>query len=413
MAALSKRRVLLVQFGPEHRLSLTVSRALGQWRGTTIHLLSDSPHSAARYSRYVASSAICPDSLTQEQRVEALLQETRRTAADVVLPVDQWATRTVIAARSALPSSVRTAPVPSVESLAVADDKGALAELLAQNGIPLPRTLAVGAGDAFEAAIRGLRFPVLLKPARSAGGRGIESFPDADAIIGRIRGNPTPSGASIVQEFVPGSDLGCNVLCERGQVIAYTLQRGLARRPYPFQICPAVSFGRDDAALESVRRLMAALRWDGVANVDLRKDSISGCASVLEINPRFWASLLASVAFGVNFAELACRLALGLEVPFEPVETGTFIVREASALRDLAGRLDWEGETIRGSAKSVLRFVARDPVPTVMPFVRALIPPVRTVTRRGTPGAPPPPPSTSTCAAMARSTPTSHSCPPP
>ena len=68
-----------------------------------------------------------------------------------ILPVDQGATRTLVAAAPGLPASVKAAPVPPLPSLDLADDKGRLAALLAVSGLPMPRTLAVAADVEFAA----------------------------------------------------------------------------------------------------------------------------------------------------------------------------------------------------------------------------------------------------------------------
>jgi len=61
--------------------------------------------------------------------------------------------------------------------------------------------------------------------------------------------------------------------------------------------------------------LMAALRWSGVAHVDLREHAATGRIDVIEVNPRFWGSLLGSLHAGVNFPQLTALSALGVPLP--------------------------------------------------------------------------------------------------
>jgi hypothetical protein len=72
-----------------------------------------------------------------------------------------------------------------------------------------------------------------------------------------------------------------------------------------------VEFVHDERVIGVVRELMAAVRWSGVAHVDLRYDSNTGAVNIIEVNPRFWGSVLASLHAGVNFPHLACLAALG------------------------------------------------------------------------------------------------------
>jgi protein-tyrosine-phosphatase len=53
--------------------------------------------------------------------------------------------------------------------------------------------------------------------------------------------------------------------------------------------------------LDAARRLMAALRWTGVAMVEFRQDPRSGRWIFIEINGRFWGSLPLALAAGVDF----------------------------------------------------------------------------------------------------------------
>lgn len=62
---------------------------------------------------------------------------------------------------------------------------------------------------------------------------------------------------------------------------------------------------------------MQSLQWSGVANLDLRYNSKTGQLNVLEINPRFWQSLMGSVSIGVNFPYLLYLLSS--DISFEPV----------------------------------------------------------------------------------------------
>ena len=53
-----------------------------------------------------------------------------------------------------------------------------------------------------------------------------------------------------------------------------------------------------------------ALRWHGPAQVEFMVDRQAKRACLLEINGRFWGTLGLSIAAGINFPLLACRMAL-------------------------------------------------------------------------------------------------------
>ena len=57
------------------------------------------------------------------------------------------------------------------------------------------------------------------------------------------------------------------------------------------------------------------LNWNGIACFDLRRDKLSGEIFILEINGRFWASLLAALKRGgINFPLLMAKYAMGEQI---------------------------------------------------------------------------------------------------
>ena len=115
-------------------------------------------------------------------------------------------------------------------------------------------------------------------------------------------------------------------------MLAHTIQRATSPAPNRFQPSRAVEFVAHDEVLRLVKRLMAALNWNGVAHVDLREDVSTGRVEIIEVNPRFWGSLLGSLHAGVNFPHLAALSALGVphpEIVYRGCRyaSGTFAVR--------------------------------------------------------------------------------------
>jgi len=368
----SRRTVLVVELGSEHGLALLVARSLAEWHGTRIHILTADAASAARYSRHVQSLCSWGSASSAGTAGGILSQEAKRVRADVVLPVDQQAVRVLTAHRHSLSAATRLVPMPSIASLDHADDKHAVALLLQELQLSLPRTIPVTRDSGFAGTLGTLSFPVLLKPTRRAGGRGIREFATAAALVEYAMHGTLGDEPHIVQEFVRGYDLSCNVLCEDGRIVAHTLQRGFLPPAKPFQMPSGVEFFYHDDTMASIRKLVAALKWNGVANIDMRFDEAEGRARILEINPRFWASLLGSVSVGVNFAELACRIALDLECPAVDYRLGRFIVQKRVALRHLFGVLRRDRNRSTSPLRSVLSYLAVDPFPEIALLVRQL-----------------------------------------
>ncbi|WP_457654160.1 carboxylate--amine ligase [Rhodocaloribacter sp.] len=282
--------------------------------GVPAHVLALGAWSPSRFSRRRASFH-ARESAGGEAHLKAIRRAVARSGADVVLAVKEETVRLLAAHPDALPETVRVGLVPPVASFDRVVDKARLAVCLAEHSLPHPATLPCSGDEAFEEAARDLVFPILLKPVRGGDSGNIRRFETPAALRAFLRTNTCSPGAFIAQHFVPGFDIDCSVLCREGEVLAHTIQKGIIPRPKPFAPPAGIAFVAHEGVLSVTRRLMRALRWSGVAHVDLRCDA-EGRVFVIEVNPRYWGSLLGSLAAGVNFPYLACLSALGR--PFAP-----------------------------------------------------------------------------------------------
>jgi predicted ATP-grasp superfamily ATP-dependent carboligase len=108
----------------------------------------------------------------------------------------------------------------------------------------------------------------------------------------------------VLQEFIEGYDIDCSLLCNDGKFKAYTIQKGILFGNQKYAPAIGLQFLINDRLLEVVKQLMESLKWSGVAHIDLRYDKETSDYKVIEINGRFWSSLDASAAAGVNFPYL-------------------------------------------------------------------------------------------------------------
>ena len=159
------------------------------------------------------------------------------------------------------------------------------------------------------------------------------------------------------------------VLAHNGQVLAHSVQRGLVPAASAYAPTQAIEFVHCPAMVLVVRQLMAALRWNGVAHIDLRYDTRSGRMNVIEINPRFWLTVVGSaLAAHVNFPVLACRAALGRPVPTPLAVPGRYIPF-ANFLQYKYGRRRGEKIPFALADTSVANFLG-DPLPKLFYLLR-------------------------------------------
>ena len=213
------------------------------------------------------------------------------------------------------------------------------------------------------ALLRRLRFPVLLKPRRGVNGEGIRHFGDAASLLQHMQGLGAGTAEYLVQSFIAGEDIDCSVLCDRGTVLAYTIQRPFLPALHAYGPSPGVRFLAHSGVLETVERLAASLEWSGIAHIDLREDGASGQPYILEVNPRYWGSLLGSLSVGVNFPYLSCLAALRIPFPRPTYATGIYVSKHR-LMSPLAhagrGRLAPQMVAYRDT---IWRYTLADPLP--------------------------------------------------
>lgn len=131
-------------------------------------------------------------------------------------------------------------------------------------------------------------------------GAGIVFFTNQAELEQFLR-NQEDSADFIIQEFIQCYDLSCSVLCRNGEILAYTIQRGVIPGRERFQPPAGIEFVHQEQVIKNVKRLMQALKWSGIVNIDFIYDENDKQAKILEVNPRYWQSLLGSLFAGVNF----------------------------------------------------------------------------------------------------------------
>jgi carbamoyl-phosphate synthase large subunit len=232
--------------------------------------------------------------------VDGIAQLCEADGIDVVFSTVDVELPPLAARRTELAGAVLAAP--SVETLSVTLDKWELAERCAPLlRVPETRLLT------HEGVAHDWEFPVIVKPRRGAGSRGVRLVADR----GQLESLGTDD-ALIIQEHLPGLEYSVDVIANGDGHVVAAVPRTRTRVDSGVSIA-----GRTvhDVSLEQTAASVAlAIGLTGVANVQLRIDS-KGVPALLEVNPRFPGALPLTIAAGVDMPSLALDLALGLEIP--------------------------------------------------------------------------------------------------
>jgi predicted ATP-grasp superfamily ATP-dependent carboligase len=235
-------------------------------------------------------------------------------------------------------------------------------------------------------------FPVILKPAMKEGfNRFIAAkawqVDDRRALLARYHeacGLVAPD-LLMVQELVPGggeTQFSYAALCQDSRPIASVVAR--RTRQYPMDFGRAVTFVEtvhEPGIVEPAVRLLAALRFTGLVEVEFKQDPRDGRYKLLDVNPRIWGWISLCGRAGVDFPYLLWLLIRGDAVPWMRGAIGVKWMRLSTDLPTavqemLRGRLSLRTYTrsFRGPHASAI-FAPDDPLPGLLelPFMAYLI----------------------------------------
>ncbi|WP_161991900.1 ATP-grasp domain-containing protein [Flagellimonas algicola] len=289
---------------------------LAQSKDTEIHVIVNEKKQFYRHSRFIKTVTICPLEITNEELQLKINDLCEKLGIDIILPIQESLIHFLSTNKELLPKNVKIVDLPPSNSLSTVTNKIAFSKHLENNNISGP--LSYVTSDCKLSNIENLRFPLLFKPhavTETGMGKGIVLLKEKGELQ-KICNEETNNkdGEFLFQEYIAGYDIGCGVLCKKGEIIAHTIQKDILGDKRNFAPVNGIQMIHDSEVLSIVARLMKSLDWNGVAQVDLIYDIAKDRILVLEVNGRYWSTLLASLRAGVNFPSLAIQSALGNEL---------------------------------------------------------------------------------------------------
>jgi D-aspartate ligase len=365
--------------GGDYR-GLCVARSLGR-RGIPVWVLREGEDSIAATSRHTRRSIPWPSGRESEQADYLLAVGARNR-------LDGWAlfptgdeTAALVARHAGSLSERFRLTTPPWEVMRLAYDKRLTYELAARVGLDFPWTSYPATHE--RAAVLRSPFPAILKPAfkprlnRFTHARAWR-VEDREQLLARYDEARTlvPPELIMVQEVIPGggeAQFAYAALCADGRPLASLVAR--RTRQYP------ADFGHSSSFVETVdrpeveqcaRRLLAAMDYSGLVEVEFKRDLRDGRLKLLDVNPRLWTWHTIGRRVGLDFPYLSWQWVQGERVQDVRVQSGVKWVRMGTdvpvAAREIAcGRLsprDYIGSLL--PPLELALFAADDPLPALM-----------------------------------------------
>lgn len=344
--------------GTDTRVVLAILRSLGRKRIATDVAWLD-PDSIALRSRYLHRFHAIPDySPTSDLWKERLTRLLEQESYDLVIPAND---STLVPLQLHRQDFVRFPEIllHDQATFDVVFDKAKSFDLAQRLGVNVAPGIRVEKFDR-RSLPADLAFPAIVKPLTTFDGERedgasnvvlkIESWGDLE----RTLRTPPYDRGCLVQEFFPGVGMGVEVLVHEGRILtAHQHQRLHETMSYGSSYRKSVPL--DGELYDAAEKLMAALRYTGVAMVEYLYDLETKRWIFVEINGRFWGSLPLAIAAGADFPYYLYRFwVAGVRTFPRDYRTGIYC-------RNLL--LDWQGrKTRKRTGKSRTRELIDDVV---------------------------------------------------
>lgn len=236
----------------------------------------------------------------------------------------------IVAERLGLPTN----PAKSVEILGV---KHKFRKFLQDNGFPCPMTFTFSPGTPIGEVLdglRGLKFPIVVKPTDSSGSKGVSFLESTDGIEGAIihAGEYSRNKIIIAEEFIQRGFphvIGGDIFVENGVITLYGDMAALREDggksliPVGEKMPNGLNEKQKDALKKELQKVIDALDIrNGELNIELLIDK-DDIPHFLELGPRAGGNMIPiqlSDAFGVDLIRANILAAMGEPVNLDPIE---------------------------------------------------------------------------------------------
>jgi predicted ATP-grasp superfamily ATP-dependent carboligase len=298
--------------------TLDIVRCLGK-RGIDVYAMGERSMDVSFHSRYCKEGIIGPHP-KKDEYVEFLAQTLRSRNIDILIPVRYWSTEKISRNRTKLDPSTHI-EIAKLESFRLAASKKRTYELAKALGVPYPKTIYPRDLDEVKEISRNIKYPVVIKPINE--GWSSPLYPRTPKeLLQRYRAmcqqdSPSKDNFPMIQEYV---------VADSTHSFSALYQRGICKRVFMWnEIRSFPASGGVSTYSESIYdpklkeyglKLLDALEWHGVANIEFKLDKKDKQFKLMEINPKFWASVEVASQSGIDFPYLLCQMANGVQLEY-------------------------------------------------------------------------------------------------
>lgn len=296
----------------KNRIAYNIVRSLGQ-KGINV-ITSDSNKTAMSFSsRYSNSNFIYPSpfNINHTEFVDCMINEIIKHKARVLIPVLE---ETYLVSKYKKEFLKHTAlVVPDYDQILLAHNKDKWEKIANDLNIRTPVTYNIEELKSGKYILGKLPYPLLIKPKQGGGGWGINqinSEKELEIYLSKDSYLERHWERFYIQEKIDGHTVCVAMLFNKGKLRAKVAYKQL--REYPVKCGQAtmrISINSPHAE-GNLQLLLEHLLWHGVCQADFIIEKDTGLPYLVDLNPRFWGSLIQGIASGVDFPFLYYQIAL-------------------------------------------------------------------------------------------------------
>lgn len=273
-------------------------------------------HCCGMYSKCVDKKIIypCPNEKPAEF-IAFLLAYLKNNKIDMVFPLGDIVTDIIAANQEEIKKYTKII-LPNYDIFVQGRNKVLTLRAAHKANCPIPLTWFSEDEPIAQIIDKIKQYPVLIKPAISAGARGITICHSKEDVSNNFQRIYNKYGQSYIQEYVPQNGVQYKVdavMDENQELYAGVVYSKL--RYYPVNGGSSVlnkTEYRPDILQQAVN-VMKELKWVGLCDFDFITDPRDGIVKLMEINPRFPESYRTTVAAGIDMTKIIYQLATGLK----------------------------------------------------------------------------------------------------
>ena len=302
------KNILLI--GYDSNICLGVSYCLNKMGNCRLFLLTNNKRNAGKYSRFIKHTFYYEEKTLDIAYINDIIKKEK---IHLVFPYDENEGIFISSnIKNICKENTRCIWLTDPDNYTLGVNKLQLANLLSEANINTPIFIQNNNKELLLAELSKWNNPLIMKPVRSSFGRGIIKFTDSNSVEKFLNLNNIDLSQHFFQPYILGSDLTVNTIASKGELLYYTIQETPIKTNPVFVSGDDFEFKEDKVAIELVGKALKELKWNGIACFDLRRNMKTGELFILEINGRFWASLLSAFKKGgVNFPAILTKLSYG------------------------------------------------------------------------------------------------------